>query len=104
MASNKISITNKSTSALSASLSIWDSDNGNASNYTVASGTTETWTRYDNRGYVLHFGQGTSDASFYVVTGSQVTFFSMDNVIDNGQPIRPVTAPLPSPASVAVEK
>nr|KVE55754.1 hypothetical protein WS71_29025 [Burkholderia mayonis] len=65
---------------------------------------TETWTRHDSRGYVLYLKQGGSEEPFYVVTGSNITFVSMSNVVDNGQLIKPVSAPVPSRADVSVAK
>lgn len=99
MAAGKIIIVNRSPDTLSVAINIWSSNGGNPGTFAVlpgATGDSATWSRTDERGYVMFLKQGGSEAPFYVVPGSTITFVSMDSVVDNGQRIHPITAPLPS--------
>ena len=84
--SNTVKIVNNSSVNKEVSVSKWtESDDGRA--FKITPNSSETWTRNDNRGYILNAG----GPKYFIRKGKTVTINNTRNIIIDGKQYAPMT-------------
>ena len=85
-----IVVTNLSEGDIEVSINRWGTG-GNTSPKKLDSGKTESWSRSNERGFVMYITMDGSGTPYFVLNDSVITVLDVNRVEDQGRQITPAT-------------